>query len=81
VERLPKFFLLFVLVSFFTLVTQPLRAQLPPPPPDPTTEETPPCWPPPCIPIDGGLTFLVIAGAGYAGKKLYDKRKNNLSND
>lgn len=24
---------------------------------------TPPCWPPPCIPIDGGVGFLIAAGA------------------
>ena len=36
-----------------------------------------PCFPPPCIPIDGGLTFLIAAGAAMAGKKLYDKSKEN----
>lgn len=36
----------------------------------------PPCWPPPCIiPIDGGISFLVIAGAALGGKKIYDLRK------
>lgn len=36
----------------------------------------PPCWPPPCtVPIDGGLSFLIAAGIGLAGKKLYDSSK------
>ena len=26
------------------------------------------------VPIDGGLSVLLIAGASYAGKKLYDKK-------
>lgn len=33
------------------------------------------CIPPPCIPIDGGLGFLLAAGALYGGKKLYELRK------
>lgn len=28
------------------------------------------CWPPPCIPIDGGISLLFLAGAAIAGKKL-----------
>ena len=32
----------------------------------------PGCWPPPCVPIDGGLSFLLIAGAAYGGKKMYE---------
>lgn len=35
----------------------------------------PPCWPPPCVPIDGGLSFLLIAGMVYGGKKAYDLSK------
>ena len=31
--------------------------------------------PDPSVPIDGGLSLLVAAGAGYAIKKAYDKRK------
>jgi hypothetical protein len=45
------------------------------PPPDPITG----CWPPPCIPIDGGISFLLIAGAAYGGKKLNDTRKRNFT--
>lgn len=46
-------------------------------PPPPGGGMTPPCWPPPCIPIDGGLSFLVAAAAIYGGKKLYDHQKKS----
>ncbi len=29
----------------------------------------------PNVPIDGGLTALLAAGAGYGVKKIYDKKK------
>jgi len=45
----------------------------PPGPPD--GGDDPPCWPPPCIPIDGGISFLVIAGLAYGGKKAYETIK------
>lgn len=36
----------------------------------------PPCWPPPCnVPLDGGLSLLIAAGIGLAGKKFYNSRK------
>jgi len=29
---------------------------------------------PPCpLPLDGGVSFLLLAGAAYGGKKVYDK--------
>jgi len=34
------------------------------------------CWPPStCIPIDGGISFLLIAGAAYGAKKVHDISK------
>lgn len=46
------------------------------PPPGGTTGTPPPdCWPAPCIPVDGGIGFLVLAGAALGGKKLYDAQK------
>ncbi|HEY0978062.1 MAG TPA: hypothetical protein VGE21_11395 [Flavobacteriales bacterium] len=35
----------------------------------------PPCWPPPCIPIDGGISLLIGAGALLGGGKLLELRK------
>ena len=34
-----------------------------------------PCWPPPCVPIDGGISFLIAIGAAFGGKKAYDVLK------
>lgn len=33
------------------------------------------CVPPPCVPIDGGLSILLAAGAAFGGKKLHDQYK------
>lgn len=49
------------------------------PPPPPGGGMGPGCWPPPCIPIDGGLSFLLIAGAAYGTKKVYDLTKKNVN--
>ena len=37
----------------------------------------PPCLPPPCIPIDGGISFLVAAGVAVGAKKIYNSRKES----
>lgn len=52
----------------------------PAPPPSGATGGAPGCWPPPCIPIDGGISLLIAAGAIYGGRKLYSnqKEKNTL---
>jgi len=54
------FIVIFVLAPAFV---QTAIAQPPPPPPED-------------IPIDGGLGFLLVAGVGYAAKKLHASRKN-----
>lgn len=36
----------------------------------------PPCWPPPCIPIDGGVSLLIAAGTILGGKKALDLRRS-----
>jgi len=64
---------LFTLSTFF--LVQFLSAQVPPPPPT----GSPACWPPPCIPLDGGISILIAAGAAYGAKKLYDSRKKQDS--
>ena len=67
-------FKLFCTVIFF-FGTQ-LLISAPAPPPG-GGGGTPGCWPPPCVPIDGGITFLIIAGAAYGAKKLADSRKKS----
>lgn len=61
-----------LLLFLFIGVDYALNAAPPPPP-----GGSPACWPPPCIPIDGGLSFLVAAGAAYGAKKIYDSRKKD----
>jgi hypothetical protein len=39
--------------------------------PGPPPMGGPPCWPPPCLPIDGGVLFLMIAGILLGGWKIY----------
>jgi len=39
----------------------------------------PPCWPAPCVPIDGGISLLVAAGLAYGGKKAYEEMKNKTT--
>ncbi|MBI3519750.1 MAG: hypothetical protein HY062_10390 [Bacteroidetes bacterium] len=56
-----------------------LSKALPPPPPPPGGGDEPGCWPPPCIPIDGGISLLIAAGAIYGGKKLYGNKKEKNS--
>jgi hypothetical protein len=33
------------------------------------------------VPVDGGLAFLLVAGAGYGAKKAYDYRKNKVKSE
>jgi hypothetical protein len=64
-----KHFYLLIFIFGITAVSLAL-----PPPPPPTDE--PGCWPPPCVPIDGGISLLIAAGAIYGGRKLYSKQKD-----
>ncbi len=59
-----------LLVGFLLFVTT-FTIAAPPPPP----AGAPGCWPPPCVPIDGGIIALMAIGALYAIKKLYDTKK------
>ncbi|GIV26277.1 MAG: hypothetical protein KatS3mg027_0091 [Bacteroidia bacterium] len=61
-----------VFVILFVAVASVVFGAAPPPPPPPP----PGCWPPPCIPIDGGVSLLIAAGALYGVKKSYDKFKS-----
>ena len=62
-----------IIVAFFGAVS--LCKALPPPPPPPSGGDVPGCWPPPCVPIDGGISLLIAAGAIYGGRKLYKKKQ------
>ena len=63
-------FLVFSAIFFFSVSE--IKAGGPPGPPS----GPPPCWPPPCaVPLDGGISFLIAAGAALAGKKFYDFKK------
>lgn len=46
------------------------------------TGHTRPCggpYPPCPVPLDGGVSLLLIAGAAYGGKKIYNISKKNPS--
>lgn len=60
-------------IAFLALMASPMLAQ-PGPPPGGGGGDTPPCWPPPCIPIDGGIGWLIAAGLAYGGKKVYQNK-------
>ena len=66
-----KYFSL-LLTVFLILYLKDLFAAGAPPPPGEG-----PCWPPPCIPIDGGITFLVAAAATFGAKKLLHFKKTS----
>lgn len=68
-----------VLIFIFIIAASSLSNALPPPPPPPGGGDVPGCWPPPCVPIDGGISLLIAAGAIYGGKKLYSKQKEKKS--
>lgn len=36
----------------------------------------PPCWPPPCIPIDGGMSALITMGLAFGARKAYLLRRS-----
>lgn len=41
---------------------------------DPLTDPT-------CVPIDGGLSFLIAAGVGYGVKKIRDRKKDQYQGE
>lgn len=56
------------------MVANPVLAAGPPGPPGGGGD--PPCWPPPCVPIDGGIGFLLAAGLAYGAKKTHEIFRN-----
>jgi hypothetical protein len=61
-----------ILTLYFSVGTLALYA----PPSPPAGGGTPACWPPPCIPVDGGIGILLVAGAALGAKEAYRKFKN-----
>ena len=64
------------IILIVSLFAAPLLSKAQPPgPPGGGGGGNPPCWPPPCVPIDGGISILLVAGLLYGGKKLYGYNK------
>lgn len=63
-------------VAFIFLIVNTWTWAQPPggPPPGGGGGEDPPCWQPPCIPIDSGIIFLIIAGVLLGVGLLYRNR-------
>ncbi len=76
IKKILKFgFVLALILLPAVLLAQPGPPGGPPGPPG--GGGIPPCWPPPCVPIDGGISLLVAAGLALGGKKAYDLHKKN----
>lgn len=71
-----KISILFFLIIVLSTLGNRLSAQ-----PGGPANEDPPCWPPPCIPIDGGLSILLAAGLAYGGKKAFDISRMEKNKD
>ncbi|MCC6251808.1 MAG: hypothetical protein IT238_05045 [Bacteroidia bacterium] len=64
-------------IALLVLASADLFAAGPPivAPPPPPGGGGPPCWPPPCVPIDGGIGLLFAAGLALGGRKLIKSTK------
>lgn len=58
------FIIFLVIFALSPLFVQTIVAQPPPPPPQ-------------AIPLDGGLSFLLVAGVAYAAKRLYRNKEQD----
>jgi hypothetical protein len=63
------------IISLSFLFSYKLFSAGPPPPTTTGTTTGPICWPPPCIPVDGGIIFLAAAGVAYGSRKLFQNLK------
>ena len=66
-----------VLAAFLTKIALYAQPSAPPPGAGGSSGSLPPCWDPECVPVDGGLGFLIVAGAALGAKKINDHRKKN----
>jgi hypothetical protein len=61
---------LLLIISFFVLTSGG------PPMGPPGGPPRPPCWVKPCtVPIDGGLSLLILAAVGLGSKKIYELKQ------
>lgn len=64
--------LLLALTALLVLTAiQTSHAQPPPPPPT----DTPPCWPPPCVPVDNGIIFAITGAVLFGAFFIYRSYK------
>ena len=66
-----KYMAFFLVLCLFLFKINPLFSQGPPPA---ASCPDPPCAP---IPLDGGISILIAAGAAYGAKKVYGFSNNN----
>jgi hypothetical protein len=66
-----------IIVAVFALSFSYVSAQ-PPGGPGGGGTGNPSCFPPPCVPIDGGISWLLLAGAVYGGKKVYEMNNKKV---
>ena len=71
--KLNKYIFLFLIILLVAVSSQPSFAQLPPPPPPPPG---PPCWPPPCIPVNSGLIYALGAALLFGVYAIYKSVKS-----
>lgn len=66
-----KFWLSTIALLFLMFCIGDVYGQPSGPPGPPGGGGTPPCWPPPCIPIDAGASILIAAGLAFGSRKVY----------
>ena len=52
------------------------HTQEPPPPPPP---DGPPCWPPPCVPVNGGVIYAIGAAVLFGAYALYKSFRSRIA--
>ena len=72
---LRRFLALLTITAFFCLPITALGQDTPDDPCDPTPNCNDNPFGCPCVPIDGGVSFLIAAGVAYGGKKAFDVYK------
>lgn len=70
-KRSHKYSFLAALILLTIIGIQTAHAQPPPPPPP----SGPPCWPPPCIPVNGGIIYAVIAAVAFGVYSFFRVKK------